>query len=105
LNKAERVGDGLEKALFRLGKIQRQIGYEWTQLRQASREPEAFGNKKLTRLNTSLIISSYLALLDTDMYIDEDGSQTAQQRRLLISFVCEVKWVYRSKSMLFTTNG
>jgi hypothetical protein len=27
------------------------------------------------------------ALLDTDMHIDVDGSQTAQQRRLLVAFV------------------
>jgi hypothetical protein len=27
------------------------------------------------------------ALLDTDMYIDVDRSQTAQQRRLLVTFV------------------
>lgn len=57
------------------------------------------------RFNTSLFITSYIALLGMDMFIDVDRSQTAQQRRLLIAFVCEVKWVYHSKAMLFTANG
>jgi TolA-binding protein len=33
----ERLGGGFEKAVFKLGKIQRHIGHEWAQLKSGSR--------------------------------------------------------------------
>ena len=36
-DKVERLGGDLEKALFKLGKGQRQIGHEWVQLKHGSR--------------------------------------------------------------------
>ena len=36
-DKVERLGGDLEKALFKLGRVQRQIGHEWVQLKQGRR--------------------------------------------------------------------